>query len=343
MSRWASGWSSDWVSCWPCKSTSSAPICASTPIVVGEPFTHARDFPSRNTSRFSTKRPSSSSMPRAANGDRRWRCTADANSNAPSTIVLSAPGRTTSAEARSPSSNDSASTTIDFPAPVSPVRTLRPGWNGRVTSAMTARSRTRNSVSTYSSSPPDPLSVPERGNSLTRPITEVAPVQLAPQALEEALRAEPDQQDGSLRAPHVETLPRLNRRTHLTIEGDEHFIAPRRNRLDRDDGGGRQDERAHRERVRANGRDDNGIDRRRDDRSAGRHRVRGRTRRRADDDPVRRILCDLVTIDRHLETDDARDAALVHDYVVEHQRLNPAALGALTGDCCLQCEPRLGR
>src|SRR2546430_16834939 len=69
-------------------------------------------------------------------------------------------------------------------------------------------------------------------------------------SLEEALRAEPDQQDGTLRATHFEALSRMNRRAHLPIEGDEHVVAPRRNRLDGDDGGGRQDERAHRERVR---------------------------------------------------------------------------------------------
>src|SRR2546430_4299259 len=46
-------------------------------------------------------------------------------------------------------------------------------------------------------------------------------------SLEEALRAEPDQQDGTLRATHFEALSRLNRRAHLPIEGDEHVVAPR--------------------------------------------------------------------------------------------------------------------
>src|SRR6266851_463682 len=71
ISRCASGRSKDCVSCWPCKSTSSAPISASTPMVVGEPFTQARDLPSRSTSRFRTKRPSSSSIPSAAKGGSR--------------------------------------------------------------------------------------------------------------------------------------------------------------------------------------------------------------------------------------------------------------------------------
>src|SRR2546423_14480855 len=166
-----------------------------------------------------TSRPSSPSTPRSDRDGRR-RTEADGDkSNAPSTTVFSAPGRTTSAEARSPSSSASASTTIDFPAPVSPVRTLRPGWNGRVTSAMTARPRPRNSVST--SSPPAPLSLRARGNSLSSPIAEIAPVQLLPQPLEEALRAEPHQENGPFGATHLEALARLNRRADLAIEGDE--------------------------------------------------------------------------------------------------------------------------
>src|SRR3989454_7746585 len=177
----------------------------------------------------------------------------------------------------------------------------------------------------------------------SHPDAQVAPVQLAPQALEEALQAEPDQQDGTLRATHLEALARLNRRAHLPIEGDEHFVAPRRNRLDRDDGGGRQDERAHRERVRADGGDDDRIDGRHDDRSSRGHRVRGRTRGRADDDAVRRILRDLVTIDGHFETDDARQATFVDDDIVQHEGLDSAAFGALAGNCCLEREPRLGR
>src|SRR6266571_3420930 len=98
---------------------------------------------------------------------------------------------------------------------------------------MTARSRTRSSVST-----PHPLTPSPRcgeGNSFTRPIAQVAPVQLPPQPLEEALRTEPNQQDGPLGAADFEALAGLNRRAHLAVEGDEHFVAPRRNRLDRHD------------------------------------------------------------------------------------------------------------
>src|SRR2546425_393094 len=130
MSRWASGRSRDWVSCWPWRSTRSAPSCARTLTVVGLPLTQARERPSAEMSRFRTSRPSSTSTPKAAKGGKRRERTAGANSNAPSITVFSAPGRTTSDEARSPRRRASASTSMDFPAPVSPVRALRPGGRG---------------------------------------------------------------------------------------------------------------------------------------------------------------------------------------------------------------------
>ena len=49
--------------------------------------------------------------------------------------------------ARPPASSITASTTSDFPAPVSPVSTVRPSPNATSTSSRTARSRTRSEVS----------------------------------------------------------------------------------------------------------------------------------------------------------------------------------------------------
>ena len=53
--------------------------------------------------------------------------------------AASSPVRTRSPEARPPSSRPTASTRIDLPAPVSPVRTLRPASNSTSTASMTAR------------------------------------------------------------------------------------------------------------------------------------------------------------------------------------------------------------
>src|SRR5678816_2863692 len=49
------------------------------------------------------------------------------------------PVRTRSDDARAPSSSPTASTRMDLPAPVSPVRTLRPASNSTSTASMTAR------------------------------------------------------------------------------------------------------------------------------------------------------------------------------------------------------------
>ena len=58
-----------------------------------------------------------------------------------STAAVSSPVRTRSAEARPPTSRPTAPTRMDLPAPVSPVRTFRPGSNSSSRRSMTARLR----------------------------------------------------------------------------------------------------------------------------------------------------------------------------------------------------------
>ena len=60
-----------------------------------------------------------------------------------SMAAVSSPVRTRSAEARPPTSRPTAPTRMDLPAPVSPVRTLRPGSNSSSSRSMTARLRMR--------------------------------------------------------------------------------------------------------------------------------------------------------------------------------------------------------
>src|SRR5437763_504585 len=60
-----------------------------------------------------------------------------------SMVATDSPVRTRSAEARAPSSRPTASTRIDLPAPVSPVKTLNPGSNSTSTASITARLRMR--------------------------------------------------------------------------------------------------------------------------------------------------------------------------------------------------------
>ena len=62
-----------------------------------------------------------------------------APSNVPVTVSVSASVRMRSADARAPVSSASESTTIDLPAPVSPVSTFQPGENSTLASERTAR------------------------------------------------------------------------------------------------------------------------------------------------------------------------------------------------------------
>src|SRR5882672_10616961 len=57
------------------------------------------------------------------------------------TSARSAPERTCSLPARSPSAKDSASIRMDFPAPVSPVSAVKPGRNSRSSRSTIAKSR----------------------------------------------------------------------------------------------------------------------------------------------------------------------------------------------------------
>ncbi len=86
----------------------------------------------------------------AARPRARDRCSSSRCSSSPAVAVMSAvavisarsaPLRTHSAPARPPASSSRASTIMDLPAPVSPVSTVRPGWNSSSTASISAKSR----------------------------------------------------------------------------------------------------------------------------------------------------------------------------------------------------------
>src|SRR3989304_6732069 len=70
-------------------------------------------------------------------------------SNMPSMTVSSQPSRTISDEPLPPVIKSSASTMIDFPAPVSPENTANPSVNSRLSSSIMARSLIRNALSIF--------------------------------------------------------------------------------------------------------------------------------------------------------------------------------------------------
>ena len=121
--RWVAGSSRAWCSCWPCSSTSS-------PTSVAErrrrwraaPSTKARLRPWAVTSRRTIDA-------RGRRRSRRW----------PRRSAGSSPVRTRSAEARPPSSRPTAPTSMDLPAPVSPVSTLNACSKSTDADSMTAR------------------------------------------------------------------------------------------------------------------------------------------------------------------------------------------------------------
>ena len=92
--------------------------------------TSSRSAPPSPPSPPSKGTPAASSLPA-----KREPC---ATSKSASTSASRAPLRTSSGRPRPPSTKESASTTIDFPAPVSPVSTLKPGRSSRTSRSMSA-------------------------------------------------------------------------------------------------------------------------------------------------------------------------------------------------------------
>src|SRR5688500_19508 len=74
-------------------------------------------------------------------------------SDSASMVAPSVPVLTRSADARPPSSSPTASTRIDFPAPVSPVSAVNPGSSSTSTASITARLRMRSVRSMWAETP----------------------------------------------------------------------------------------------------------------------------------------------------------------------------------------------
>ncbi|SKU53883.1 Uncharacterised protein [Mycobacteroides abscessus subsp. abscessus] len=116
------------------------------------PPRYARERPSEVTDRAAITLPSSS---RCAPEESSTSVTSAGSApngsvvrNLPSTTARSAPARTRLASARAPPSRCKLVTTMVFPAPVSPVSTVRPLSNSAVAAGMAPRDSMRISVST---------------------------------------------------------------------------------------------------------------------------------------------------------------------------------------------------
>ena len=121
ISTWCSGESSR---CWPCWLVCMSRRGRSSP---------KRSCEARSSLRYRRLRPV------LADSSRRRKISFPSRRKAASTNAFSRPGRIRSVAMRSPRMKSSARRIKDFPAPDSPVSTLRPGWNSSSTSSMRAR------------------------------------------------------------------------------------------------------------------------------------------------------------------------------------------------------------
>src|SRR3989442_3413743 len=118
-----------------------------TPSGAGRPLTWIRCRPARERMR----RRITSVAPRSRRSCSCRSCAtglASLREKTPETSASSAPDRIRSAEARPPTRRSTASTRMDFPAPVSPVKTVKPSANSNSIASMMAKLRMRSSVST---------------------------------------------------------------------------------------------------------------------------------------------------------------------------------------------------
>src|SRR5262245_41386049 len=213
-------------------------------------------------------------------------------SNTASMVALSAPVRMRSGWARAPMTRRMASTTMDFPAPVSPVTALRPGPRDTVTASMTARFLRRSSLSM--------LGGPRRFAGILRPTRTMppvvsgwrppgpglplAPLELGPQHREEMLLRNAEEANAGRGLADLDAIAALEMEPHLAVHREHHVLV----RLQRHVDGlaARQHDGSVGERVRADGREHDGVHGGEHDGPAGRETVGGRPGRGRDDEPV---------------------------------------------------------
>ncbi|OPZ34414.1 MAG: hypothetical protein BWY96_03137 [Spirochaetes bacterium ADurb.BinA120] len=134
-----------WCSFCPCMSTRYSEISWSFAIGICVALAKLRPLPLVYISRRSTRVPSSQSMPDSSRMART--CGTAETSNAPSSVARSKPERIWSVVILAPSTPESASIRMDFPAPVSPVRMFSPGPKGIFSSSIITKFFMRSSVS----------------------------------------------------------------------------------------------------------------------------------------------------------------------------------------------------
>ena len=219
----------------------------------------------------------------------------------PSTRASSAPGRTIAASARPPTSSSIASTSIVLPAPVSPVTAVSPVPSTSSMRSMTPRFSMCSSVS-ISGRPGRTWPSGSGGTDAPPKRTKLAV------AADGAQRTTSPSSSAAHRAAVHRAMTRRRSPMHLDLD---HL-------------GGVEHERAVEQHVRRRpGVSSRARWRRRHDRAACRQRVRGRARRRRDDQPVGGVVRERFAVDARQQTNGVSGLGLLDDCLVEgppHQR-----------------------
>src|SRR5882724_3038750 len=244
-----------------------------------------------------------------------------------STEAVSAPVRMRSGWARLPRTSRRASMTIDLPAPVSPVSTLRPGENVTRASSRTARFRMASSrsmvapmlslkyvhvqtVSRWRQPGGGPAARPHPHEPLPFP-----PLELGSQYGEEVLLGKAEESDPGRRLMNGHDVTLLQGEAHLSVERHHHVLVVQQGDLDalvR-----REHDRAVGEGVRADRRQDDRGHSREDDWPSGGEGIGGGACRGRDDEAIRPIPCRELSVHRNGEVDDATHGGFGDDHVVE--------------------------
>src|SRR6267143_2896071 len=227
-------------------------------------------------------------------------------SNSAASSARSAPPRTAAASARPPTSTSMASTSIDFPAPVSPVSTVNPSPKSIDDSSIStnpwmssARSTVLLQVAVLLEYFAPAQLLAQRGEvAVARRVHEAHRVRPAPEQQAVALLHVGERQAVEMRA-RVERAHQHDLDHHAVA--DAHRARGKGVRVER-----HQRERRHR-----------GMQ----DRALRRHRVGGRAGRRGDDHAVGAQRVDELAVDQQVELDQAPLRALADDGLVERDGL----------------------
>src|SRR5215471_14193370 len=242
-----------------------------------------------------------------------------------STEADSAPVRMRSGWARAPRTRRRASMTMDLPAPVCPVRTLRPGPKTTRASSTTARFRIASSRSMAA-----PMLDPRRGGVQTvsqrrqRPVgaaimrtngLPLSPLELGPEDREEVLLGKAEESDSGRRLVDGDHVTLLQREADLSVQRDHdvlirlqgHLDALIRGKHDRPVGQG----------VRADRRQHHRGHRGEDDGAARGERVGGGPGGSGDNQPIRPIASGELPVHGDSKVDDPTHGGLGDDHVVE--------------------------